>query len=108
MALSVSTSYASSLYASSSNALGKNQASQTSSRSSTGSNIIDQFLAYQDLTPQEKIRDSVLKKFGLTEDMLDTLSPDDRKLIEEDIKQEILSQVKDSMAKKGVLLDITV
>jgi hypothetical protein len=94
-----------------SNALsGGKSSSQTSTPSggSTGSNAVQQFLNYQKMTPEEKIRAAILQKLGLTEDDLAGLSSADRKNAENEIKTEMEKMVKNNMAQKGILLDITV
>ena len=104
---SVNTSYSSALYASTST-LGNKQ-SNTSTKTTTQSNsVVDEFLSYQKLTPQQKIREAILKEYGLTEESLQQLPAEARKRIEDDIKEEIEKMVKNNMAQKGVLVDITV
>jgi len=88
--------------------LGNKHASKSSSEQTSGSSIIDQFLAYQHLSPQQKIRQAILEKLGMTEDGLKSLSPEARKKVEDEIKQEIEKQVKSNLAQKGILVDITV
>lgn len=66
-----------------------------------------EFLAYQKLSPQEKIVDSILKKYGLTKEDLANLSPDELKKIQDEIKSQIQQQVKQQMAEKGLLIDMS-
>lgn len=68
---------------------------------------ISDFLAYQKLSPQEKIVDSVLKKYGLTKEDLANLSPDELKKLQEEIKTQIQTQTKQQLAEKGILVDIS-
>ncbi len=95
----------SSLYSSS---IGNKHAKSSTSGETTGSSIIDQFLAYQHLSPQQKIRQAILEKLGLTEDDLKAMSPEARNKIEDEIKQDIEKQVKGNLAQKGILVDMTV
>jgi len=68
---------------------------------------VSEFLAYQKLSPQEKIVDSILKKYGLTKEDLANLSPEDLKKIQDEIKQEIQQQTKNQLAEKGILVDMS-
>ncbi|MDH1262038.1 hypothetical protein [Pseudomonas sp. GD03944] len=55
-----------------------------------GSNVaLDEFKKYMEMTPAEKMRDSVLKELGLTEDELKSLPPEQQAAIEEKIVQRI-------------------
>jgi predicted phage-related endonuclease len=69
----------------------------------------DEFLAYQKMTPAEKMRAAMLAKLGVTEEQLKAMSPEDRKKIEDQMKDMIKEQVmggdKDK-EKTGVLLDL--
>lgn len=81
--------------------------SLSNSKTPTATDTVSEFLAYQKLSPQEKIVDSILKKYGLTKEDLANLSPDDLKKVQEEIKQQILSQTKQQMAEKGILVDLS-
>lgn len=87
-------------------ALGKTTASKAAQKATDSSDPIGQFLAYQQLTPQQKLRQAILQKYGLTEESLQNLPADKRKEIEDDIKQEVEKLVKNNMAEKGILVDI--
>lgn len=55
-----------------------------------GSNVaLDEFKKYMEMTPAEKMRDSILKELGLTEDELKALPPEQQAAIEEKIVQRI-------------------
>jgi hypothetical protein len=82
---------------------GNKQAKQTEDQKT-----VAEFLAYQQKTPQEKIREAILQKLGLTEDSLKSLSGDTRKKVEEEIRAEFETLMKNSLAQKGILLDISV
>ena len=105
MSTIISPSQTSSLYSSS---IGNKHANPSAARQTETQSTIDQFLAYQHLTPQQKIRQAILEKLGITEDALNEMPPEARKKIEDEIKQEAENQVKQNLAKKGILLDITV
>lgn len=91
---------------SSSGSLGKAQANKSAQKSESSGNDIAQFLAYQQLTPQQKLRQAILQKYNLTEETLQKLPMDERKKIEDDIKQEIEKKIKNNMAEKGILVDM--
>lgn len=71
------------------------------------SDPVSEFLAYQKQTPQEKIVDSILKKYGLTKEDLASLPPDKLKQIQDEIKATIMTQTKQQMAEKGILVDLS-
>lgn len=69
---------------------------------------MEEFLSYQRMTPQQKIREAILKEYGLTEETLQQAPANARKRIEEEIQEEIKKMVKNNMAQKGILVDMTV
>lgn len=79
----------------------------SSARIADTSDPVSEFLAYQKMSPQEKIRDAFLKKYGLTEESLSNLPSEKRAEIEEQIKQEILKEFKGKLAEKGILVDLS-
>ena len=94
----------SSLYSS----LNPKQSKPAASTQAGGSDVISQFLAYQKMTPEQKLRDAVLKKLGMTEDGVKALPPQAQKEAEEKIQQEMKNMIQNKMAEKGILVDITV
>ncbi|HAJ90083.1 MAG TPA: hypothetical protein DCM27_03585 [Rhodospirillaceae bacterium] len=78
-----------------------------SSATKTVSDPVSEFLAYQKKTPQEKIVDSILKKYGLTKEDLAHLSPEDLKKIQDEIKSTIEKEMKAQLAEKGILVDLS-
>jgi hypothetical protein len=98
-----------SLYTKSSTSTSKLASNTSLSGTATKSNSdpISEFLAYQKLTPQEKIVDAILKKNGLTKEDLAKLPPDKQKKIMDEIKAEIQSQTKKQLAEKGILVDMS-
>lgn len=74
---------------------------------SVQSDPVSEFLAYQKLSPQEKIVDAILKKHGLTKEDLANLSPEELKKIQDEIKAEIEQQTKQQLAEKGILVDLS-
>lgn len=60
----------------------------------------DEFMKYQRMTPAEKMRAAMLSKLGLTEEQVKAMSPEDRKKVEEKIRDMIKQEVENS-DKKG-------
>ncbi|OIN86980.1 MAG: hypothetical protein AUJ12_03565 [Alphaproteobacteria bacterium CG1_02_46_17] len=85
----------------------KNASTSTSKPSSQINDAITQFLEYQKMTPEEKMRDAILKKLGMTEEDIAALSPDERAKIEEKIKDMIKEEIENKMAEKGILIDLS-
>jgi hypothetical protein len=79
----------------------------TATSSAPAKDPVSEFLAYQKLTPQQKIRDAYLKRRDLTEDSLAQLPLKERMKIEEEIRQEILKEMQGKLAEKGILLDMS-
>jgi hypothetical protein len=61
----------------------------------------DEFLKFQAMTPAEKMRAMMLAKLGVTEEQLKAMSPEDRKKIEDKLKDMIKQQVQNDPDKKG-------
>lgn len=78
-----------------------------SAASAPAKDPVSEFLAYQKLTPQQKIRDAYLKRRELTEEKLAQLPLKERMKIEEEIRQEILKEMQGKMAEKGILVDMS-
>ncbi|WP_010489040.1 hypothetical protein [Pseudomonas sp. S9] len=55
----------------------------------SGSVAREEFRKYMEMTPAEKMRDSILKELGLTEEELDAMPPEQQSAIEEKIVQRI-------------------
>lgn len=86
---------------------GTSKTGTSGSATKVKSDPVAEFLAYQKQTPQEKMVDSILKKYGLTKEDLGNLPPDKLKQIQDEIKATILSQTKQQMAEKGILIDLS-
>ena len=61
----------------------------------------DEFLKYQAMTPAQKMRAMMLAKLGLTEDDVKAMKPEDRKKVEDKLKEMIKQQVQNDPDKKG-------
>ena len=53
----------------------------------------DEFMAYMKKTPEERMRDSILKSMGMTEEELESLPPEERKAVEDKIKEIIKERI---------------
>lgn len=53
----------------------------------------EQFLELMKKSPEERLRDSILKSLGLTEDDLNSMPPEKRKMVEEMIAERIKDQI---------------
>ena len=61
----------------------------------------DEFLKFQAMTPAQKMRAMMLSKLGVTEEELKAMSPEERKKIEDKLKDMIKQQVQSDPEKKG-------
>ena len=52
----------------------------------------EQFLELMKKSPEERLRDSILKSLGLTEDDLNSMAPEKRKMIEEMIAERMMAK----------------
>ncbi len=62
----------------------------------------DMFHDFMNKSPEELMRDAVLRECGYTEESLAAMSPEDRAKAEAEIKQRIEEKIKESMREKGV------
>lgn len=61
----------------------------------------DEFMAFAEKSPAEKMREMVLGELGLTEDDLKAMSPADRAKAEEKIAQRLKERMKEQLEKHG-------
>lgn len=69
----------------------------------------DEFLKFQAMTPAQKMRAMMLAKLGVTEEQLKAMSPEERKKVEDKLKDMIKQQVQndpDKKGQKGLVADI--
>ena len=65
---------------------GKVETSVSSPLGDEGGNAaLEAFKAYMAMTPAEKMRDSILKEIGMTEEEIEALPPEQQKAVEEEI-----------------------
>jgi hypothetical protein len=68
----------------------------------------DEFLDYAKMTPAQKMRAAMLAKIGVTDEQLKAMSPEDRKKVEDKLRDMIKQQVEnDPKMKQGSLLDVS-
>lgn len=74
---------------------GKVETSVSSPLSDEGGNAaLEAFKAYMAMTPAEKMRDSILKEIGMTEEEIEALPPEQQKAVEEEIAQRMEERAK--------------
>jgi hypothetical protein len=61
----------------------------------------DEFLKFQSKSPAEKMRAMMLAKLGVTEEQLKAMPPEERKKIEDKLKDMVKEQVQNDIGKKG-------
>lgn len=83
------------------------KSSKASAKIAAPKDVVAEFLAYQKMSPEEKIRDSILKKYGYDKESFEKLSGDMKKKIEDQIQAELKLKAKNSLAEKGVLVDLS-
>jgi hypothetical protein len=76
---------------------------------SGASTAVSDFLDYAKKTPAQRMRDAILKSMGLTEDDLKRMSPDQRKAVEDAIREKIKDAAEEAAkkGKTGLVADVT-
>ncbi|WP_372781068.1 hypothetical protein [Phenylobacterium sp.] len=78
-------------------------------KKTAGETAVDDFRAYAQMTPAEKMRAAILGSLDLTEDKLKAMDPKEREKVEAKIKELIKEKVQEATEKKtGVAIDIKV
>ena len=54
----------------------------------------DEFMAYMEKTPEERLRANILKSMGMTEEELESLPPEQRQAVEEKIREMIRERIR--------------
>ena len=54
----------------------------------------DEFMAYMEKTPEERLRANILKSIGVTEEELESLPPEQRQAVEDKIKELIKERIR--------------
>lgn len=79
-----------------------------SARQKLSGDPVHEFLEYAQKSPAERLRASILKEMGLTEEELDQMDPETLKQVEKAIAERIKEKVEESQGPTGVFLDVTV
>ncbi|MGN6115040.1 MAG: hypothetical protein ACTHN2_05925 [Nitrobacter sp.] len=84
-------------------------ASSNLAAKSKSSSVEQQFLKYAEMTPAQRLFDSMLKQLGLSEDDFKAMSPQDQQKVVEKIQQMIKQQTENGTgtAPKGMVADMT-
>jgi len=64
-----------------------------------------EFLKWAHMTPAERMRANLLSSMGLTEDQVAAMSPEDRKKVEDKLRELIEQKVKENVERPGQLVD---
>jgi hypothetical protein len=82
--------------------------SSTSLSAKAAKTAAQQFLAYANMTPAQRLHAQMLAKLGLTEDQFKAMSPADQQKVEDKIRDMIKKQLSESNDKRtGMLTDKT-
>lgn len=69
----------------------------------------DKFLDYMKMTPAERMAASILEEMGISKEDLEAMPPEQRKAIEDTIRERIKEKMKaEGGDQKGQLADVTV
>lgn len=75
---------------------------QTEPVKETPKSATDKFLDYMNKTPEELMREQILKELGYSEEQLAGMSPKDRAKAEEQIRMRLQEKIEQSMREKGI------
>jgi hypothetical protein len=81
--------------------------SATNGLTSGGDSVVQQFMDYAKMNPMERLRASILKSMGLTEDDLKKMSPEQQKAVEQKIEQMIKQQLQKNAGTTGQVVDVS-
>ena len=74
---------------------------------SKGNDVVQEFLDYAKMDPIARMRASILKSMGLTEDDLKNMSPEQQKSVEQKIEQLIQQELQKNAGKTGQVVDVS-
>lgn len=86
------------------------QSSSLSAKSKSKSDSVEQqFLKYAEMTPAQRLFDSMLKQLGLSEDDFKAMSSQDQQKVVQKIQQMIKQQTENGTGDtpKGMMIDMT-
>jgi hypothetical protein len=111
MQIASAGSYGSSIFSPTANSSPTGSASGAASSAADGSSqdssVVQDFLNYAKETPADRLRDSILKSMGLTEQQLDKMSPAQRQAIEKKIEQIIKQKLQQNAGQTGQLVNVS-
>ena len=81
--------------------------SVTNGLDTSSDNVVKEFLDYAKMSPMERLRASILKSMGLTEDDLKKMTPEQQKAVEQKIEQIIKQQLEKNAGKTGQVVDLS-
>ena len=88
--------------------LGASSQSSTSLSAKAAKTAAQQFLAYANMTPAQRIFASMLGKLGITQDQFNSMTPAEQQKIEDKIREMIKHQVQNSTDKRsGLITDVS-
>jgi len=82
------------------------QTSDTSQTKSTGSSAMEEFKDYMSKTPEQRLRDSILKEMGLTEDDIKAMPPEKQLAIGKEIAERLQDKMTLAQAEKESSNDV--
>ena len=74
---------------------------------SKGDDVVQQFMDYAKMSPMERLRASILKSLGLTEDDLKKMTPAQQKAVEQKIEQLIKEDMQKNAGKTGQVVNVS-
>ncbi|WP_447588257.1 hypothetical protein [Aquipseudomonas campi] len=80
---------------------GESRLEEVAAAPDAGDDVVQEFMAYMNMSTAEKLRDSMLKELGLTEEELEAMPPEQQKAVEEQLA-ELMKQRADLQAAAGV------
>ncbi len=72
-----------------------------------GDSVVQQFMDYAKESPMQRMRASILKSMGLTEDDLKKMSPEQQKAVEQKIEQIIKQKLEKNAGQTGQVVDVS-
>ena len=77
----------------------------SSAGASQDNSVVQDFLNYAKESPADRLRDSILKSMGLTQDQLDKMPPAQRQAVEKKIEEIIKQKLQQNGGQPGQLVN---
>ena len=84
---------------------GSGTTASNSAASSQDNSVVQDFLNYAKESPAERLRDSILKSMGLTQEQLDKMPPAQRQAVEKKIEDIIKQKLQQNGGQPGQLVN---